>query len=75
MHKDLRPGMGKDCSPHAAKKSMNCTGCPLCYLTVATPLFTKSFALPGIKKTQYCVFKNILLSTWYHETWKPPDTL
>jgi hypothetical protein len=75
MHKGLKAGMGKDCCSHGAKKSMNCMDCPLCYLAVAAPTFTKTFALAEIKKIQYCIFKNTLLSTYYDETWKPPDPL
>ena len=73
MHKGLKTGKLNDCCPRGTKKSMDCVDCPLCYLTVATTAITKVFSLPEVKKTQYRVFKNSLLSAYHNETWKPPD--
>ncbi len=66
-------GPKKSC-PKESKKSMNCLDCPLCYLVVATPMFSKDFVLPEFRKNKYLVFINTGLSTYNDKTWKPPDS-
>ncbi len=76
-HMALKMEAKKDCCKKQGnketKKPMNCIDCPLCCITLTTPFFVKSFALPEVTKNRYCVFKNPLLSSYHVKLWKPPN--
>jgi len=73
MHKDVTKHSKKGCCSHGNKKMADCVDCPLCYLTVATPFFTRTFVPVETKKLSYNIFKSPGLSAYHNETWKPPD--
>ncbi len=67
------------CCAHKTKKPAkpvnpaSCMDCPLYYITVLTPFFSKDFSLPDIAKKKYGVFIHSVLSSYHNKTWKPPD--
>lgn len=61
------------CHKHENKKTTNCNNCPLLYIAVVAPLFTKPDAAATMQKNKYPLFKNKFLSFYCNETWKPPN--